>query len=434
MAAIKIADRNWQGEPSLKKAADNIRDQEGLRKYFDVDDVKFLFESIDLDLTSLTSLVLSTDKDCPPENYKALEGYLGLVKEILAIIVDQPFMTHFKANGQVLRVIYNAKKATTILAALGVAEALLDANTRLGSSSRPQILTLETKMGLLKYMSLISAGFNVFADNYVTLADVALKKVDLHAICGRARVKDPQDCFSTVVLDIDSLLTLWQSNAECKAQIYEFLKGNLGDFQEPLKGIYTDSLLWRCHLANLVKRNDLNSIEDIFILILKVRSQMGGSSQSSQADRQLSLIKEVVSTPQSADPLEEMTEILKLPVSSALHAAAIKSYFESQTHSETLGQRAKLLSDLLADFNHDTLRRRSSGTAFQGIGMDIEKDRGTVSKDSELLKVDGHHQGSFDSDQGYAPIHKHARRVHQREVQLRRADYQHLRQITKFSR
>jgi hypothetical protein len=370
---------------SLRQAADQIREQENLKKHFETDDLKFLFDKVDYDLRQQVPIVLENSHGATIEVYLAIEEYLLALREILAIIVDQPYVCHFKSSDLIIALVRFAKKATTVLSSIAVITLLLDASNRQSNTSKAIIFKNEDKVSILRYISIIAGGFNVFTETYVSFYKLATKEIDIANHCSHITAKNPQDGLSKVTLDIDSLLTIWQSTPACSEKIAQFLKYHLGDFETHLKVVYTDALLWRCQLANLVQRTDLNSLEDVFVLILNSKSNARNSAQANPLDFKLGLLNEVVTSTPQGELLEVLEELLKLPTSSTFHAAAIRHYCEIHpfSHSESINNRVKLLADLLADFNHDTLRRRSSGT-ITGGQMDVEK--GSISKDSELLK------------------------------------------------
>lgn len=370
---------------SLKKTADQIREQENLKKHFEVDDLKFLFNQVDSDLRQEVPRLLEHSLGANEEDYKAMEEYLKFLHEILAIIVDQTYVVYFKSVDLIVALLRSSKKASTILASIGVVSLLLDANNRLSNTSKTPLFKSDEKLSLMRYISIIAGGFNVFSESFVSFYMLAIKKVDLPNHCCHITVKNPQDGLSKITLDIEPLLTIWQATQACEGKALQFLKDNLGEFEEYLKTVYTEALLWRCQLANLVQRNDLNKLEDIFVLILNSKSSTRSSFQSNPIDTRIILTNEVMTVPPQGELIEGLEELLKLPTSSNFHAAAIRNYCELQpfSHSESLVNRVKLLADLLADFNHDTLRRRSSGTM---IGGQMDVDRGNISKDSEILK------------------------------------------------
>jgi len=378
IAPIQIIGDFWNGIDSLPQLAQNLKEQEHLKKYFDAAEFKTIFRAFEDALAPLVAEITSNDRARVSAAEDKLGNLLQPMKQILSIIVDQPLMTQFLSTDSLVTILKKSKKTDNILLALKLLGLQIEASYKSGSSKAvgPGKISEQTKMEVILQANFMALGFGVFGCEGVELYQVLQKKDNVAEEFTQVYLDSPNTTFDKNVINLNDHKEQIRADFEgFRKTIRDYITSTYSHLSTEQLQIYIGGVEWRARLQLLLFEGR-NTIEQIVELILGARRFITKIA-TVFAFSTLSTIKAAGVTSSPVQSIESLAKILRYPVSSKLQIQVVSTIFDCCLDLEKLAPLANLLLELLADFNRETIRRKSS--AREEIGPVI-RDSGLLAK------------------------------------------------------
>ena len=377
----------WKNEVSLRETLGSAKENEALRKYFEVENMREIFGNIDSDLQALMSKTVEIRDRAQLIDWNELDSYLEALKDLLTIIVDQPYVNYFRSVSKLVTLLFGSNKTSSVRLVMQILGVLIEGNYKHPGSKHLLKLSDSIKAMSTTQAALVSLGFNAYSGKPIGLFEMVDGKDRLLDRCRELVVDSTESSFEKVTIDISRLVQSWKDGeAGFREETTKFIREGFSDLPNFTQELYASAIAWKSQLAAMIEKTDLNNLEDIMLLILQGR-YFTSKVAVNYSPEHLAKLRTLQATDVARDSFEELSQLLKLQASSAFSAEVIKNHFSLFMISSAVGQRSSLILSLLADFNQETMRRRSSDAGQPSGGMDIEDQMSAVKKSSQLLQV-----------------------------------------------
>lgn len=377
----------WLGETSLRQTLTSAKDQEAVRKYFEVENMKAIFGNVDSDLQALIDKTVGVREGAALADWKDLDSYLEALRDLLTIIVDQPYVNYFRSVNRLVNLMCLGSKASSVRLVLQLMGILVEGHYKHPGSKHILKLCDSIKAMTTTQAALVSLGFNANSGQPIALSELVDNKHLLAARCRELVVDSSESSFDRVTVDISRLVQTWREGVDqFKEETLKFVRERFTDLPKFNQELYASSIAWKSQLAAMIDSSDLNRLEDIILLILQGRhfSSKVAANFTPEHLAKLRPLQPPSDTPR--DSFDELSQLMTLTDSSTFIADLLTHHFSLLSASTPIGQRSAMIMSMLADFNQDTMRRRSS-EAQTAKSMDIEGQTSSLNKSAALLKV-----------------------------------------------
>ena len=372
MAVVKVIPEGWIGVTALSEVVDSIKDQESLRKHFDPSNFQTIFASVEQTLTPLVDELKSAFLKGQDRNdaENKIAKFLTPLRQIIAIIVDQPFVYLCQLAPQFLSILSHSKHADNISQSLSLLELLVEADYK--HPHKPLLLSEKDKKDIMLRANLLAAGFGGFGSEGIELDQLLLLKEYSAEQLDQIVIDSPTMPFSKIVLSLQNYSSLAISPDQFYQEMNTFIKTNFAHLSTDHRAVLLTAIENRARLLYLAEKEGL---EMVISLCFRAR-RFVAKSTTIFGDDVLASVRSAGISPLPLS-MEALFKLLKVAKTTELKKQILGLLFDCYLEQERLNPFARLILEILADFVKKA-RRRSSMT-------DMEREHDKQSKDSILL-------------------------------------------------